>query len=102
MVKHTPVLVVLYLLLSALVSRAGGPSLEFIENRNQWDRDIDYGVRIPGGMLFLDATGFHYYVYDQQRLEERHMASHAHADERSEEHTSELQSREKLVCRLLL
>lgn len=81
MVKHTPVLVVLYLLLSALVSRAGGPSLEFIENRNQWDRDIDYGVRIPGGMLFLDATGFHYYVYDQQRLEELHMASHAHADE---------------------
>src|SRR3712207_8468888 len=31
-----------------------------------------------------------------------HLAGPAHADRRSEEHTSELQSRQYLVCRLLL
>src|SRR5690606_41322391 len=31
-----------------------------------------------------------------------HLADLEHIDERSEEHTSELQSREKLVCRRLL
>jgi hypothetical protein len=81
MVKRSAVLAVLYLWLPAIVGRAGNPSLEFLENRNQWDKWIDYGIRIPGGMLYLDGTGFHYYLYDQARVEELHMASHAHADE---------------------
>jgi hypothetical protein len=79
MVKLFAILIVVCL--SAPSGRAGVPSLEFIENRNQWDKGIDYGIRIPGGMLFVDGTGFHYYLYDQERLEELHMASHAHADE---------------------
>lgn len=86
MLKRSAVLVV-YLWLSALAGRAGGPALEFIENRNQWDKAIDYGVRIPGGMLYLDGTGFHYYLYDQVQLEELHMASHAHVDEATGPHT---------------
>src|SRR5690606_41583541 len=32
----------------------------------------------------------------------RHLREHPHDEDRSEEHTSELQSRENLVCRLLL
>src|SRR3712207_8832706 len=43
---------------------------------------------------------------DHVLVEERHPRleppRHAHAVERSEEHTSELQSRQYLVCRLLL
>src|SRR5690606_41738912 len=44
---------------------------------------------------------------DPKELGEANPGAHAHrldrvADGRSEEHTSELQSREKLVCRLLL
>ncbi|HEX7016799.1 MAG TPA: PKD domain-containing protein [Cyclobacteriaceae bacterium] len=81
MVKRAAVLAIVYLCFPAVSSLAENPALEFIENRNQWDEGIDYGVRIPGGMLYLDGTGFHYYLYDQVRLEELHMASHEHADE---------------------
>src|SRR5690606_42063735 len=35
-------------------------------------------------------------------LEDHDQCKHSHTNERSEEHTSELQSRENLVCRLLL
>src|SRR5690349_22173195 len=39
---------------------------------------------------------------DGEQEEDREFASHVHAEIRSEEHTSELQSRRDLVCRLLL
>lgn len=81
MVKRFVVLIVVSLWLPAVPGQAGGPSLEFIENRNQWEQGIDYGVRIPGGILFLDGEGFHYFLYDQARMEELHMGSHDHADE---------------------
>src|SRR2546421_8800998 len=38
----------------------------------------------------------------RHRRSRRHRAQHLPGDERSEEHTSELQSRSDLVCRLLL
>src|SRR5207302_9289042 len=38
----------------------------------------------------------------RRRTDRRRMRSPVREDERSEEHTSELQSRENLVCRLLL
>src|SRR5690606_41499672 len=50
------------------------------------------------GDTWLELQDVHLYEFDGDgRLE-----SIAHAARRSEEHTSELQSREKLVCRLLL
>ena len=86
MIKRFAVLLIVGFWLSAEVARAGNPSLEFIENRNQWESGIDYGVRIPGGVLFLNGKGFHYYLYDQARMEELHLAAHAHVDESTGSH----------------
>src|SRR3712207_7746261 len=47
------------------------------------------------GMLIRDASNF-------EGLDERFFRIAAQTPERSEEHTSELQSRQYLVCRLLL
>src|SRR5690606_41665999 len=62
--------------------------------------------RPPRSTLFPYTTLFRSEVVDPMDLAaidawQRHVAGRA-ADERSEEHTSELQSRENLVCRLLL
>src|SRR5206468_5201872 len=53
--------------------------------------------RVPVGQGFLRRRAFH-----QDRLLGARHAERQEVDLRSEEHTSELQSRSDLVCRLLL
>src|SRR5690606_39986776 len=116
-------------LLHPVVTMGGGPDMEFIEHKSQWDPWSDCGARVPGGNMYLNAGGFHYYLFDQERLQQLHEGTHSRHDEstggppvgnlieghyvsmnwsgtrpseprpfgkheRSEEHTSELQSRE--------
>src|SRR5699024_11770520 len=50
-----------------------------------------------GSKQFIDEKGYIYSIYKNEEL-----AEHLKCSERSEEHTSELQSRFDLVCRLLL
>src|SRR5690606_41813898 len=57
-------------------------------------RPGDFAVLLAGGSA--DAQGTNHFAIDH----DRHAA--LKRGERSEEHTSELQSRENLVCRLLL
>src|SRR5207253_63653 len=76
------------------------PSARSEENRNDQDRDDidDFDHRIDGrsrGIFVGIADGI---TGDRCRVRERPFA----AEIRSEEHTSELQSRGHLVCRLLL
>src|SRR5690606_40796798 len=66
---------------------------------------VDRGQRRLGLLLGVIVRGIHRRaVAHQERLGIGRLLVHldAHVAERSEEHTSELQSRENLVCRLLL
>ncbi|WP_133271569.1 DUF7948 domain-containing protein [Hymenobacter radiodurans] len=49
-------------------------SLEFVENRGQWDARAHYMAELPGGRLFLEKTGFTYAFADPQAL--RHHQEH--------------------------
>lgn len=49
-----------------------GPGLKFLENKNQWDRSIHFGVHVPGGNLFIDNEGFSLFLYDGQAMERYH------------------------------
>src|SRR5690554_7382434 len=56
----------------------------------------------PGAGLGLnDAVHLNRIIFDRRRLH-NNSRGRGHRDDRSEEHTSELQSRPHLVCRLLL
>src|SRR5690606_32353792 len=57
---------------------------------------LQFAVSVMGVLVFAGLT-----AYDTQRIKDGYYAVVGSA-ERSEEHTSELQSRENLVCRLLL
>ena len=72
----TAVLGTLFLVVKLTGLQAGGPGLEFIENKNQWDVAVDFGARIPGGYMFLNASGFHYFLIDQHQLNDRHAQAH--------------------------
>src|SRR5882672_4089853 len=48
------------------------PKIRFIENRNQWSEEVDFGVRVSGGDMFVGPGRFRYYFLDQQKLEELH------------------------------
>ena len=50
-----------------------GASLEFIENKGQWDSPVRYAAALPAGRLFVGATGFTYSFLDPAALR-----SHSH------------------------
>lgn len=62
------------------VSHAG-PGLQFVENKNQWDSSVDYGAKVPGGHMFVNASGFQYYFIDQEALQARHDQTHREISE---------------------
>ncbi|TAE14312.1 MAG: hypothetical protein EAZ95_10055 [Bacteroidetes bacterium] len=40
------------------------PSVTFVENRNQWDKNVLFRADIPSGFAFLLDDGFHYGLYE--------------------------------------
>ncbi|MDF7812983.1 gliding motility-associated C-terminal domain-containing protein [Hymenobacter sp. YC55] len=50
-----------------------GASLEFIENKGQWDNPVRYAAALPAGRLFVGTTGFTYSFLDPVALR-----SHSH------------------------
>lgn len=81
MTKDYRALVLVLFLLLPLACLGGGPELEFIENRRQWDPWIEFGANVPGGAMFLNSGGFHYYLVDGERLQQLHERSHEGMDE---------------------
>jgi len=77
--KISPVLAIV--LLFALEGHS--QDIQFIENKNQWPEEIDFGVRVAGGSMFVKSGGFSYYFLDQRKLEELHDKSHAYNSESS-------------------
>lgn len=55
--------------------------LRFIENKGQWNSDIDFQARVPGGRLGVSATGFSVVLLDMEEIEHRHMGGHVEINE---------------------
>ncbi len=70
-----------------VVALAGPPyRTAFVENKNQWDCDVHFVSRIPGGNMILRPGAFRYIWLDQRHLDEMH--HHSHGNRLSHEHTS--------------
>ena len=52
-------------------------SLEFIQNKNQWDKSVRYRANLPGGHLYLQSQGFLYNFYDNSALAHQHANAQA-------------------------
>ncbi|UOQ65810.1 DUF7948 domain-containing protein [Hymenobacter volaticus] len=55
-----------------------GASLEFIENKGQWDGQARYAAALPAGQLFIGTAGFTYSFLDPVAL--RNHSHHGHED----------------------
>lgn len=73
----------LLLLLVVSVNAIGqnNQGLRFIQNKGQWNEDIDFQARIPAGRLGVSATGFSVLLLDAEKMEHRHMESHGAINE---------------------
>ncbi|QDA60624.1 DUF7948 domain-containing protein [Hymenobacter jejuensis] len=54
-------------------------TLEFVENRGQWDAHARYMAELPSGRLFLTNTGFTFALVDPQALHAHYEQSHTNA-----------------------
>lgn len=80
----------LFLLFSLKVHAQNNQGLRFIQNKGQWDKRFDFQAKIPGGRLGVSAKGFSVLLLDLQKLEQRHLASHAEMSESSGHAVAEL------------
>lgn len=48
-------------------------TIRFTENKNQWDKKIEYRAQLDGGVLFLEKNCFTYHFFDKERLRENHI-----------------------------
>ena len=69
----------------------------FIENKNQWGHEIDYGLRVAGGNMFIQPGSFSYYFLDQEHIQQIHEQSHHRIDE-----AGFTESQEKIEGRYIL
>src|SRR5439155_2203134 len=74
---------------------AGGKSIVISAKMNRWDRASSKVARVRPPLSTLTPTR-------GSRINVKPFTVRLHINPRSEEHTSELQSRGHLVCRLLL
>ncbi|WP_188810960.1 DUF7948 domain-containing protein [Hymenobacter cavernae] len=56
---------------SPLSSAPDSRTLEFVENKGQWDARARYMAELPAGRLFLNTTGFTYAFVDAKALPDR-------------------------------
>lgn len=73
------------LLLSALLACASFKSvaqLQFVENKGQWEKEVDFKSDISNGAFFLQPQGFTVLLQNQQDLEalSERVHGHAHGD----------------------
>src|SRR5688572_16882283 len=77
----------LLLLLTINVVGQDVEGLKFVQNKGQWDRNIDFQALVPGGRVGVSATGFSIVLLDMEELERRHMENHGVVNE-SDGHTA--------------
>jgi hypothetical protein len=61
---------------ASLCAQQTAPGLKFIENKNQWSPEYDFGARIPGGNMLIEPGKFSYYFLDTRRIDELHEEGH--------------------------
>lgn len=52
------------------------PAGRFIENKDQWPKDIDFISRIPGGRMVVGSASFKYHFLDYNKLDRLHHQGH--------------------------
>jgi hypothetical protein len=66
----------LFLLISISTLGQNSQSLKFVENKGQWNSDIDFQAHVPGGRVGVSASAFSILLVDTEQLEQQHLASH--------------------------
>lgn len=74
------------------VVQATDPALKFLQNKNQWPKEIDFSAKVPGGRMYVSANGFSFYLLDENKLHVLHEDSHHTVDEASGEYVNESES----------
>src|SRR5690606_40958456 len=87
--------------LSAAVTR-GSPAVPVVRDRNDGVMWSARAAALLPGDVTLGVSAARGEWMERAALDSAGLPSATHPTQRSEEHTSELQSRENLVCRLLL
>src|SRR5688500_7936836 len=74
-------LALLLLLISLNAFGQNNEGLRFIQNKGQWNENIDFQALVPGGRLGVSATGFSVLLLDMEEMDHRHLASHGEINE---------------------
>ena len=78
------------LLTSISVFSQAHQGLRFIQNKGQWNEDIDFQAMVPGGRVGVSATGFSVQLLDMEKVEEQHLSSHQKISEATGQPVTEL------------
>ena len=73
--------IALLLFISLKVLGQSSEDLRFIQNRGQWNSDIDFQAKVPGGRVGVSAKGFSIYLLDMDAMDESHTMSHGAINE---------------------
>ena len=82
-------LATLLLLISYTAFSQDNQGLRFIQNKGQWNEEIDFQAQIPGGRLGVSAKGFSILLLDMEEMEHRHLASHEAINESNGQSTTD-------------
>jgi PKD repeat protein len=66
----------LLLLISFSAISQNNQGLRFVQNKGQWNQDIDFQAQVTGGRLGVSAKGFSILLLDVEEMERQHLASH--------------------------
>jgi hypothetical protein len=80
-ILETMRLTLFLLLLSLSAVGQNSAALKFIQNKGQWNSDVDFAASIPGGRLGVSANGFSVLLIDMNEIERRHLATHESVNE---------------------
>ncbi len=58
-------------------------AIRFLENKNQWHKNVLYRADLPGGKLFIEKTKLTYVFYDTKILAELHDGNHGNSTNNS-------------------
>ncbi|UII25877.1 hypothetical protein LVD15_21645 [Fulvivirga maritima] len=70
------ILLLCFLSISIQVIGQNQSALKFIQNKGQWNDDIDFQADVPGGRVGVSAEGFSVQLLDMAKAEEQHVAGH--------------------------
>ena len=70
----------------AVASPPPSRAVQFIANRNQWDKSVLFAADVPGGRLFLEKGRLTQALYDTKAVTEHHETAASHPEQRIKAH----------------